>query len=221
MTESDPNYPDQPDFVRQFRASYVDEATGRFGEGMHASHLLVETRYAANEEVEIFTVYQGVEHRARSINELVSRLPGLKELRIPRSVPIEASGKETTGMFIEIHRPSMTSNSFESTVKVVLEIESESWESPWTDFLSDALNELHRIALPWRFRTCISCAMAGHPTPYGNDDQLLWCYRDAPLALAEYAQSKRFAGGLNAFAGHYWVRGFHRCSAWRPRGIPT
>jgi hypothetical protein len=221
VTESIGRPPLQPDFVGQFRACYVDDATGRF-EGESADvELVLETRYATDEQVEIFTTYQGIEHRALSVNELVSQLPALIELRIPQPVPIEFDGVVRTATFVEVYRPSSSNRAFEDTVKAVLEIGTEAWESPWTDFLGDALTELHGIAPPWRFRTCVSCVAAGHPTGYVNNEQLLWCYRDAPGALAEYSQSGRFAGGFHAFAGQYWVRAFHRCSAWRPRTVVT
>jgi hypothetical protein len=218
ITESSVHPREQPDFVRQFRAAYVDDAVGQLAGGDEVQ-LLLETRYGADEQVEIFTVHQGIERRAKSMNELVARLADLEQLRIPRLVPLQVDGKVTTGTITEVYRPSTTSNPFEGTVKAVLEFDSATWESPWTDFLGDALTELHGLNSHWRFRTCISCAMAGHPTPYGNDDQQLWCYRDSPEALAELAQHGRFAGGSHAFSGYYWVRAFHRCASWRQRVV--
>lgn len=215
MTEAGDSSKERPGYFGQFRACYVDEAVGRF-EGQREVPLLLELRFREDEQLEIFTSVEDTEYRARTLNELVGRLDGLVELRIPRLVPVEYEGAATVGKFTEVYRPSATSNAFEDTVKAVLEIDSTRLESRWTDFLEDALVELHTAPASWRFRTCITCALSGHPTPYGNSDQLRWCYRDSP----DVKRSARQLSLPEAFSGHYWVRAFHRCSAWRPRNAP-
>ena len=213
LTEGEEPPKGRPRYFDQFRACYLDEALGSF-EGAGDVAILLELRFREDEQIEIFTVHDETE--ARTLNDLVRQMDGLIELRIPRLVPVEYNGTTTIAKFTEVYRASASNKAFEDTVKAVLEIDSHRWESPWTDFLEDAVHELHAAATPWRFRTCITCVFSSHPTPYGNSDLLRWCYRDSPDAKEWKTRDVRELSGSRAFTGHYWVRAFHRCSAWRP-----
>ena len=133
MSESSPQQIEPPAYAGQFRACYADEAVA--STGRQNLDLIVETHYRADEGMELFTVYEGIEYRSGSLNGLVSTLPGVQELRISRTVPLELDGLPARGRLTEIYRPSSTANRFEDTTKVVLEIGSTIFESPWTDFV--------------------------------------------------------------------------------------
>jgi len=207
-------------FAGQFRACYVDDAVALEAHGLQRD-LIIETRYRPDEGVELFTIYNEVRVRATTLNDLVSKLDGIDEIQIPRKVPIDFGERVVVGRFTEHYRPSRSGNAFAETVKATLQVDTNVWESPWSDFLGDALVELHQLSPAWRFRTCMTCALAAQPSPYGNTDREFWCYRDSPEAIREYEQTGRFSDGPYRFTGNYWVPAFHRCAAWRLREHQT
>jgi hypothetical protein len=210
-----------PDRQTQFRACYVDDATC-----VRAGHadvpLTIETRYRTDDSVELFTVHEGIEHRSTDLLGLAIQLLEVQELHVSHVAPIELLGRVVNARFTEVYRPSPTENYFEDTVKAILEVDADVWQSTWCASLMEAIYELHADAPEWRFRTCLSCGLAGYASDYLNTDREFWCYRDAPDAIAESGRSGQYSRGTHRFKGIYFVRAFHRCAAWRPRPIhPT
>lgn len=210
LSEHHPRIP----YSGQFRACYAEEAVALIGQ-KHLD-LVIETRYRADEGVELFTSCEGTEYRAGSLHELIERLPHIQVLRILHTVPVEFEGTPKSAHFTEIHRPSRTSRPFEDTVKVMLKVDDRTFESPWTESVREALTELHLLDASWHFRTCMTCDFASHPSPYSNPDLEFWCYRDAPRTRSRLPAST-VVDTDDRFAGQYWVRAFHRCASWRLR----
>lgn len=206
----------QLDYASQFRACYVNDAVA-IRSGHSDVHLTIETRYRADDHVEIFTVHDGIEYRCRELLDLTMQLPNLQELRVYHAVPIELLGRLASARFVEVYRPSPTDSYFVDTVKAILEVESNVWESTWCAMLMEAIEELHSDAPEWRFQTCLTCGLAGYPTDYLNSDREFWCYRDVPGAFTESGSSGQYSRGTHRFEGIYFVPAFHRCASWRPR----
>lgn len=185
-----------------------------------AQSVVIELRAKSDSTHLIFTIIDGTEVRASSIQSLVLKRIDCVSLTLIHQFSVLWNSTVKKAILKEAFIRDTDISSY-VPVKLSLIIDGETYTTiERCDSFTEAMQELHErvgTEIQWRLQTCFDCEFCWSAFLYPTSDRdELRCYRDAPEAFKEIQTKRKFSSQDAIRAGHYFVHALHTCAAWSP-----
>ncbi len=184
--------------------------------------LLLELRKLPDGKMILFTMLEGQQVHANSIQDFVLSHPSCMSLSIRHAIHILWNDVLKSADIVEVYAPT-NHPLYRVSVELQVRFEDIMHTSGMCDDLYEARRELDEAVGPavllW-LKRCCDCVYSWPATlgPGWDPRDDLRCYRDAPVNLfQEVRQQGNGARREALFAGNYFVHAFHTCAAWHPQ----